>query len=760
MTLKQKQKGGSAPRLLLKRLREVMAESGPAQERLDKLVTSVADVMQADVCSIYIRREGDRLELFATKGLRSKAVHRTRLKIGEGLVGEIARTATTLNLNDAPTHPQFVYRPETGEDPFHSFLGVPIHRAGHVLGVLVVQSVEERSFSEDEQEALETIATFLAEVVALGQLIHLDETVIESELHPTRPCQIACEPFADGIAMGCVVLHAAPIHITKMLSDDIAVELKRLDEGIEALRSSIDSILSASDSSMVGESHDVLETYRMFAHDGGWVRRMDDAVKKGLTAEAAVQQVQNENRARLLHQRDPYLRDRLHDLDDLANRLLRHLVGAVAPSEREDLPKDIIVAARNLGPAELLEYDAERLRGVILEEGSANAHVTIVAKALNVPLVGQAGNLLDQINDGDWVIVDGEVGDLHVRPSSDVVSSYEAKLAVREQRQARLAALRDVPAVTADGHRIFLNVNAGLLVDLPYLDEVGADGIGLFRTELQFMISSTMPRLKAQAEFYSKVLDAAGDRPVNFRTLDLGSDKILPYGQFRREENPALGLRAIRLALSRPSLLRYQLRAMLTAAAERNLNLMFPMVTEVDEFVEARQLLDLEMERFERLGQPLPARVKVGCMVEVPSLAWQMPSLLRHVDFVSVGSNDLMQFFFATDRGNPEVSSNYDFLSPSLLSLFRSIVLECDRQNVPVSLCGEAAGRPLEAMALIGLGFRTISMPPASIGPVKLMAQRLQVEELESLMTGLFDRPDHSVRLALKVFAENQGLPL
>ena len=751
---------GNAPRLLLRTLRKVMAESGPAQDRLDTLVSSIADVIGAEVCSIYILRAGDQLELFATKGLKRKAVHKTKLRVGEGLVGEIARTARSLNLLDAPTHPKFVYRRETGEDPFHSFLGVPLNRGGHVLGVLVVQNTEERHYDVEEQEALETIASFLAEVVASGQLIDLDETVIEAEVRPTLPYQAVGSSFADGIGVGHIVLHAAPVIVEKLLAEDSATELKRLADGVEALKSSIDSILSSTDSSLVGESHDVLETYRMFANDAGWMRRMEEAIQNGLTAEAAVQQVQGETRARLLRQRDPYLRERLHDLDDLANRLLRQLMGLSAPSEREDLPHDAIIAARNLGPAELLEYDSRRIRAVILEEGSGSSHVAIVAKALGIPMVGYLEGLLDHVNEGDSAIVDGEFGDIHIRPNEDVLSSYEAKVSLRQERAAEFAALRNEPAVTVDGQRLQLQINAGLLVDLPHLQDTGADGIGLFRTELQFMISSTMPRLPAQSEFYGKVLKAAGKKPVTFRTLDLGGDKVLPYGRFRREENPALGLRAIRLALARPAMLRYQMRAMLTAAAGQDLNLMFPMVSEVDEFVDAKELLALEMERFERLGQALPSRVRVGCMIEVPSIAWQMRSLLRHTDFISVGSNDLMQFFFAADRGNPEISSNYDFLSPSLLGLLRSIVMECQRAEVPLSLCGEAAGRPLEAMALIGLGFRTISMPPASIGPVKLMAQRLHVGELEKLMTGLFDRSDHSVRLALKIFAENHGLPV
>ncbi len=751
---------GAGPRALLRRLREVMAEPVGAQARLDDTVGMIATNMVADVCSIYIRRAGDQLELFATKGLEPGAVHQTRLRLGEGLVGEIARTAEPLNLFDAPTHSKFVYRPETREDPFHSFLGVPILRGGHVLGVLVVQNQLSRHYDEEELEALQTVAMIIAEIIASGQLIHLDETVIDSEVTPTLPYRQKGLSLADGLAVGHVVFHAAPIKVTNLISEDVTFEMNRLHEAIYQLRESIDELLEAAGSRLSDEPREVLEAYRLLAHDRGWLRRMEEAVRNGLTAEAAVEQVHSDNRAKLSRQRDPYLRDRLHDLDDLANRLLGLLVGVSADFEKRELPKNAIVFARNLGPAALLDYDSKRLGGVVLEEGSPNSHAAIVARALGIPMVGMLDELLDHAKESDWCIIDGENGEVHVRPSSEIRAAYDEKVLIREQRQAQFDALRDQPAVTLDGQQIMLNMNAGLLVDLPHLEEVGADGIGLFRTELQFMISSTMPRLDAQTTFYNQVFEAAGKRPVVFRTLDLGGDKILPYARSRKEENPALGLRAIRLALSRPALLRYQIRALILAGSGRDLNLMFPMVAEVEEFRQARALLELELERLRRLDVPQPKSVRVGCMIEVPSLAWQLKALIPYVDFVSVGSNDLLQFFFASDRNNPSVGNSYDFLSPSILSFLRNIVLECQNKNVPLALCGEVAGRPLEAMALLGLGFRVISMPAASIGPVKLMAQRLHLGNLEEFMSGLFDRADHSVRKLLHNFAEREGIPI
>ena len=746
---------GAGPWVLLRRLREIMVQPNSVQQRLDSIVELIAANMVAEVCSFYVRRAGDQLELFATKGLKPGAVHETRLVIGEGLVGEIGLTAAPLNLTNAPAHPKFVYRPETGEDPYQSFLGAPVLKGGHVLGVLVVQNRMARHYAEEELEALQTVAMILAEIMASGQLIHLDEVVIDAQVIPMRPFQQKGIAFADGIAMGKVVLHASPIKVTNLIAEDIPGEVERLSAGLFQLRKAVETMLSEADGTLSGEPRDVLEAYRMFAHDSGWARRMEEAVRSGLTAEGAVERVQNDTRARMSRQRDPYLRERLHDLDDLANRLMRILVGAPAHVE---MTRGAVLLARNLGPAELLDYDPSLIGGVVLEEGSPNAHVVIVAKALEIPMVGMAGGVLSHVNEGDLVVVDGTSGDVYLRPEREVVAHYTAEIETHKHKQAEFAAIKDQPSITLDGYRIHLNVNAGLVMDLPHLDEVGADGIGLFRTELQFMISSTMPRLADQKAFYAQVLDAAKERPVVFRTLDLGGDKILSYGKFRREENPAMGLRAIRLALSRPSLLRYQLRAFLLAAQGRQLNIMFPMVAEVSEFVQAKALLSLEMGRLKRLCSPLPAQVRVGCMIEVPSLAWNIKSIAAEADFISVGSNDLMQFFFAVDRGNPLVSAHYDFLSPNILALLRHIVRECDALNVPVALCGEAAGQPLEAMALMGLGFRTLSMPPANIGPVKLMARRLHLEKLQAFMADLIDSSDRSVRPMLEKFSENNRL--
>lgn len=747
------------PRVLLRRLREVMAEPESAQKRLDKIVVLIAANMVAEVCSVYLMRPTQELELFATEGLKPTAVHKTRLRVGEGLVGDIAAHARPLNLADAQSHPGFAYRPETGEEIYKSLMGVPVLRSGRVVGVLVVQNRTKRNYTEEEVEALQTVAMVLAEVVAASDLINLSE-LDEPNLTRRRPFHIRGASFSEGIALGHAVLHEPRVHVAKLIAEDVDLELKRLEQAVYELRGSIDDMLETEDLSHAGEHREVLQAYRMFANDRGWLQRMSEAVRTGLTAEAAVERVQNDTRARLQRAADPYLRERLHDFDDLANRLLRQLTGVKLSSASGNLPNDAIVIARNMGPAELLDYDKERLRGLVLEEGAQNAHVTIVARALGIATVGRADAILDHIDQGDAIIVDGDMGEVYVRPSQDIIDSYSEKARFRARKQAQYQAIRHEPALTVDGERVNLFVNAGLQVDLRHLHESGAEGIGLFRTELQFMVASKLPSLKDQIDLYSAVLDEAGDKPTVFRTLDIGGDKMLPYMDMAafKEENPALGWRAIRIGLDRPALLRHQLRALLTAAAGRSLRIMFPMVAEVAEFKRARALVDKELARLAKFGKTPPADLQIGTMLEVPSLVWQLDTLLPLVDFVSVGSNDLLQFLFASDRGNPRVASRYDLLSPAVLSFLRFIVLKCRAHNVPVTLCGEMSGKPLEAMALIGVGFRRISMSPAAIGPVKMMTRSLKVGELESYMEGLYGLPDSTLRDKLAAFATEHAV--
>ncbi|WP_414641986.1 phosphoenolpyruvate--protein phosphotransferase [Brevundimonas sp.] len=734
-----------------------MAGAAPAQQRLDTVVRIIAQSMVAEVCSIYLRRASGELELFATQGLKPEAVHNTRLRPGEGLVGEVARTAEPISLSDAPSHPSFAYRPETGEDPYHAFLGAPLLRGGRAIGVLVVQNRSERRYDEEEVEDIQTIAMVLAETVASGELLAQDE-LRDIEVAPHRPERLKGQRFAEGLAYGHVVLHEAPVPPENLLAEDQQAEEIRLREALTALKANIDSLLEGGQGKLAGTSFEVLETYRMFADDRGWNRSLEEAVRTGLTAEAAVDRVRNEHRARFATARDPYIRERLHDFEDLANRLLRLLAGD-RPGER-DLPDDAILVARNLGPADLLEYPRHKLRGLLLEEGSAASHAAIVARALQIPCVGRLMGLRDRLSEGDLVIVDGETGETYLRPRPDMLAAVQSRMEVRSERQAEFTRLRDVAAVTLDGTRITLLTNAGLAVDLENLDATGAEGIGLFRTEFQFMVSEELPRLDSQAALYKLVLDTAGDRPVTFRTLDIGGDKVLPYLVTEREENPALGRRAIRLGLDRPGLLRLQLRALLTAAAGRELRVMFPMIATVDEFRAARDLVDVECAWARRRGRALPALLRVGAMIECPSLLWHLDALLPLTDFVSIGTNDLFQYMFAADRTNPLVSDRYDPLSPPALRALAEIQKKCADTGTPVSVCGELAGRPLEAFALLTLGYTRLSAPAGGVGPVKRMILSADLPAARRGMANLLGSSSGSIRGELESLARKLNITI
>ncbi len=742
-------------RRLLARLRDVMAGLGTGQQRLDKIVRLIATEMKADVCSCYLMRSGDMLELFSTIGLNQTAVHKTRLRVGEGVVGDIAARARSIALADARSHPNFAYRPETGEDEFRSLLGVPILRGGRVRGVLVIQHALQRQYVEEEVETLQTIAMVVAELVAGGVLVGRQElsNVGNAALLPSRLGGVS---FNGGLAIGHAVLHRHQLTIRDMVADDPDAELDRLRTALAGMYGAIDALLAATADG--SEHRDILETYRMFAEDRGWLSRIREAIKTGLTADAAVIQVQNDTRARMNQIADPYIRERLLDLDDLTNRLLRHLAGKKSATDGVAVPEDMILVARTLGPAELLDYDRSKLRALVLEEGSATSHVVIVARALNIPVVGQCIDALNRVDPLDQVIVDGDNAQVFVRPSEDIKYTVAESMRMIAMRERLFARVRGLPSVSHDGVPVAIMLNAGLLIDLPHLENSGADGIGLYRTEIPFMIRSTYPDVATQTVLYAKVLEMSGDKPVVFRTLDVGGDKKLPYFACHEEANPALGWRAVRISLDRPAMLRKQLRALLRAATGRPLSLMFPMVAEVAEFEQARKMVDMEIARTAAEGYEPPSKVRVGVMIEVPALLLQLKVLLPMVDFVSVGSNDLSQYLFAFDRGDPRMTNRYDTLSPPMLAALSLIVEQCEIAGVPLSICGEMAGRPLEAMALVGIGFRSLSMSPPSVGPVKTMLRSLDVARLREYLLSLTRCHDHSLRDRLRAFARDHSI--
>ncbi len=748
----------SATRRLLRRLRGIMAGSGSAQERLDRIVRVVAAEMVAEVCSAYVMRAGEVLELFATEGLRPEAVHRTRLRVGEGLVGLIAASARPLALADAQSHPDFAYRPETGEEIYHSLMGVPILRGGRVLGVLVVQNRTPRQYAEDETEIAQTIAMIVAELIASGELVNPHE-MAESSIGGSLPMRLDGIRLNPGLAIGPAVLHEPRVVIRQVVAEDVDVEQERLREAVGAMQQAIDQLVDTSRGLGPGEHRDIIEAYRMFAADRGWLGRITEAVRSGLTAEAAVQKVRDETKSRMMQITDPYLRERLYDLEDLANRLQRILTDPAGTAGPE-LPAEFILVAQSMGPAELLDYAHRRIKGLVLEEGSPTTHVAIVARAFDIPVVGRVAEATRQVEQGDIVVVDGEHGTVLIRPRADIQQSVVAAVAARTRRRAYYETLRDTPAITLDGVEVKLVLNAGLLLDLAQLRATGAEGVGLFRTEIPLLARNAFPDVADQSAFYRRAYEQAEGRPIVFRTLDIGGDKVLPYLAHAAEDNPAMGWRAIRIGLDRPAMLRQQLRALLRAAGGHELLVMFPMIAEIAEFEAARRLFDRELVRAAAEGREPPLSVKLGVMLEVPSLLWQMPALLERVDFLSIGTNDLAQFLYACDRGNPRLAERYDLLSAPMVALLRQVIAQCGAARTPLSMCGEMAGNPIEAMVLIALGFRILSLAATAIGPVKTMIRSLDAAALARYLDEIGDRPDHSLRPRLEAYARDHAVVL
>lgn len=747
----------ASAREILTGLHEVMARRGSAQSKLDRVVDLIAEAMGSDVCSIYLLRDNN-LELFATHGLRKEAVHVTRLRMGEGLVGTIAAEGRILNLAEAAQHPAFAYRAETGEERFHSFAGVPIVRLESPIGVLAVQNQEPRRYEDVEIEALQTVAMVLSEMIGAARLV---DGARRSRLRSAGPLRLSGLKLVAGMAKGEAVFHEPRIVVEHTVAEDIEAERERVYSAFRKMREQIDNMARDAEFGTSAEHKEILETYRMFAYDEGWSRRINAAIDSGLTAEAAIERVQQRTRARMQEIDDPLLQERMHDLEDLSNRLLRIVSGRMGTAAQTGLTRDTVLIARNLGPADLLEYDRRRLKAVLLEEGSLTSHMTIVARAIGVPVIGRLHDIRHSVEEGETILVDGDNGSVIIRPTRALLAGFEQRMALSQKRRAEFAAVKTLPARTRDGVKVSVMVNAGLAEDAAALPMSGADGIGLFRTEFQFLVSATLPGRERQQRLYTKVLEYAGDRPVVFRTVDIGGDKALPYltdDAEEQAENPAMGWRALRLSLDRSTLMRAQARALIEASGGKVLRVMFPMVSEPWEYEQARSLFEEQVDWARKAHRKLPTKIEFGAMVEVPSLAEMLDQLLPRVDFISIGTNDLTQFLFAADRSDPRLAQRYDWLSPAILRFLKRVLDAARAAGVPARVCGEMAGRPLEAMALIGIGAEKFSITPAGVGPVKAMVRSLDAAAVRARLDQLLARPPKDMRKALADWARRHSV--
>ena len=490
------------------------------------------------------------------------------------------------------------------------------------------------------------------------------------------------------------------------------------------------------------------------------MERIIEAIHTGLSAEAAVRKVQEEMHARLSKIASAYIQERIHDLEDLSERLLYHLSGMEPTAAHGELPDAFVLVAKNLGPAELLEYDAGRIKGIILEEGSPTAHVTIIARMMDVPMVGNIANIVGLVQHGDLAVVQGDHGTVYIRPPEDVIVAVDDAIAARERLQARYSAMRDLPAISRDGVEVSLNLNVGLFIDGQHLAAPDVRGVGLFRTELPYLSSRELPSVDEQTRIYRDAFDKAKGKRIIFRSFDIGGDKHVPYIKTDDEENPAMGWRASRIGLDRPVILRQQFRAFIRAANGQDLWVMFPFIAEVAEFEAVRNILEKELEKADSEGFKMPSSIKVGTMLEIPSLLFQLPELMQRVDFVSIGSNDLMQFMFAVDRSSTKLSGRYDWLNSAVMRMLLHITNSANPSGVEVGFCGDMATKPLEAMVLLGCGIRSLSMPPSAIGPVKAMLRSLDISQLRAFIMHLTTEPRHSLREQLENFARDHGVEI
>ena len=742
-------------RILLQRLKQTLAEQGEAQARLNEIVKLIATSMESEVCSIYLRRTDDVLELYATEGLFTSAVHYSELKLGQGLVGKIAENAEPINTSKVAKTKGFRYLPETGEERFKSFLGVPIQRLGKVLGVLVIQNLNEREYNDDEVYGLEIVAMVLAEMAELG--------VFTGSGNKHKLSQEKKGPFTaigligkEGVALGTIVLLNPEIKITNPVADNPNLEKEKLNIALTKLKNELSENISRKHFKQKREFLEILETHKLLIEDKGWLNRMEASIDNGLSATVAVEKEQTETKARIAKVQNYYFKERLNEFYEISNTLLKILTKQKSKLKLGTITSPILLA-RNVSPLELISM-REHLKGVILEEGSVGSHATIICRALNIPLVIQAKAIIEKAAHGDKVILDGDQAMINLRPEEEVIRAYTSKLSMRTKAQESFLAIRDLSAVTLDGIKISLMINAGLMADLPSLAKSGAEGVGLYRTELQFLISNTVPKRSEQAQIYSKVLDSAKGLPVFFRTLDVGSDKILPSITPEIEPNPALGWRAIRLSLEKSGVFKMQAQALIRGAHGRDLNIVIPLVAKPTEFDQAKEIILSEIVREKRRKHLVPKSIMVGAMLEVPSLAFASESFFNNADFIMVGGNDLKQFFFAADRENEKVRRRYDVLSTSFLSFLSLICERCNQSKIPLSFCGEDAGKPIEALVLSALGFRTLSMQPDCIGPVKSLLRSVSLSEIKALITGCLEKNIETVRLPITKYLEDTNI--
>lgn len=734
---------------LLQKLSETLAKPQTLGTRLSKATRIIAEDLGAETAILYLLTPDHYLDVYAHYDNSTTNNKKVRFRVGEGIVGFIASTGQSLICENISRHQNFLHRPGIADHINLALLGVPLLTPRGVIGVLTLQNPPSKPFEQWREKTLTEVGNFLACVRELERFPALNTK--DGKVEGIQTLQGIS--FNTGLSIGTALIHQPQAWRETEFSINPKQESERLKIAIRDMIDSIDHLLESTPN-LEKNTQEVLSSYRMIASDRGWVRKIQEYIQKGFTAEASVQKVRRHTRERYAQIGDYLLKARLSDLEDLASRLLKHLSGKDSISE--DLPESTILIAHNLGPAELLDYDRRFIKGLVLEEGVHTAHVAIIARALDIPVVGRIPLLLTHVSSGDKLIVDGIEGKVIVNPNNEALQDVREKITKLKKSQIINKELRDKPCQTLDNIPISLTLNAGLPIDLHHLEELHFHGVGLYRTEIPFMLRSSFPDVKAQTEIYQDVIEQAQGKSVTFRTLDIGGDKVLPYMWRVLDENPVLGWRAIRVSLDKPSILRQQVRALIRASQGKVLRILFPLISDISEYREACQHVMHEWNRTQ--SHLLPSSLSFGVMLEVPSIVDQLEDLLKEVDFVSVGTNDLFQFYYACDRTNPTVSNRYDVLSSSFLKYLRKIRITCEDAAVPFSICGEMAGKPLEALALLAIGYHSLSVPGPSAAHIKKMILNLPLKEAEDFLSTSLEECTPSLRSTLHSFAHKHNV--
>ncbi len=728
---------------VLQKIQHSISENLETSVKLEHIMKLIADGLSADACACYITVDDTYLELFCKYGLENE--YKGNIRYGETITGEIAAQRCSISRTD-PSHLIF-----------KSALGSPMLRWNKTSGVILIINKQERQYTQDETSVLETIAMFLTTFFSTEEISYYKKKLIKSRGLNLKD-RLKGIVLNKGFGVGCAVVHQRRQALVKIFSEDKNIEFARLEDAKERMNKNLDEKFNSTRLG-IGEHTDILETYRMFAKDKGWYKKISDNIEIGLTAEAAIEKAYEDMWNRLSLSTDSYLRERLLDLRDVADRLQLFLSGETADNTK-NTDEDIIIVAQTMGPADLMDYDYTKIRGLIIEDGTPTMHVAIVAKALNIPVIAKIHGIFKDVKDGELLGIDGQEGYVYINPADDIKEKFKSRQKNLSIVLEQLKKLKKYPNKTIDGTKIKLNINIGLDFDMDYLDSTKCDGIGLYRTEIPFMSADRMPDVNEQIAFYKKLLDKAGDKSVIFRSLDVGSDKLLPYWNDMNEDNPAIGWRSIRITLDRRAILRNQMKAFLRACANKELCVMFPMIASLEEFLDAKETLLLEYEKEKRKGHTVPKSVKVGLMIEVPSVIFQLDEILKHADFVSVGTNDLAQFIFACDRGNPRIIDRYDVLSAPFLRVLREIIKKADKAKVSCSVCGEMASNPIEAMVLIGLGYRKLSVAGSAYSNIKNMIRSLNAQDITDYVQFLLKSPKRTLRPQLLSYAVDHAIAI